>query len=195
MSRKREGGMAPPTPTAERPGGAIPPTTAAAAIDPGAEHAAAYAVIVVARDGRCLYSPNLPGVIDSYPWELCWDAEGLERLRAAFIDACMFRRRRQDVEASLRVGERCYDFRVWLDPAGDDLVIGRLVRRFGDTLSPREREVLALVAGGADNAQIARLLGTSETTVRTHLKNTRAKLGVSRSEGLLLAAAGVEGVG
>lgn len=155
-----------------------------------AEHAAAYAVIVVSRDGRCLYSPNLPGLADAYPWELCWEADGLARLREAFVDACMFRRRRHDVPASLRVGERCYEFRVWLDPAGDDLVIGRLVRRFGETLTDREREVLTLVAGGAANTDIARLLGTSEATVRAHLKNMRDKLGVSRNEGLLLAAAG-----
>ncbi len=155
-------------------------------------HAAAYAVIVVARDGRCLYSPNLEGLIDAFPWELCWDADGMTRLREAFIDACMFRRRRHDVATSLRIGERCYDFRVWLDPAGEDLVIGRLVRRFGESLSPREREVLSLVAGGAANAEISRLLGTSEATVRSHLKNMRDKLGVARNEGLLLAAAGIE---
>lgn len=156
------------------------------------EHAAAYAVIVVGREGRCRFSPNLPGLVDAYPWELCWDANGMAGLREAFIDACMFRRRRHDVPASLRVGERCYEFRVWLDPAGDDLVIGRLIRRFGETLSPREREVLSLVAGGAANAEIARLLGASEATIRSHLKNMRDKLGVSRSEGLLVAAAGIE---
>lgn len=160
--------------------------------DAPAEHAAAYAVIVVARDGRCRFSPNLPGLEDAYPWELCWDADGMARLREAFIDACMFRRRRHDVPASLRIAGRCYDFRVWLDPAGDDLVIGRLVRRFGETLSPREREVLSLVAGGAANAEIARLLNASEATIRSHLKNMRDKLGVSRSEGLLIAAAGIE---
>lgn len=157
-----------------------------------AEHAAAYAVIVVGRDGRCRFSPNLPGLVDAYPWELCWDAQAVAQLREAFIDACMFRRRRHDVPASLRIGERCYNFRVWLDPAGDDLVIGRLVRRFGETLSPREREVLSLVAGGAANAEIARLLNASEATIRSHLKNMRDKLGVSRSEGLLIAAAGIE---
>lgn len=155
------------------------------------EHAAAYAVIVVARNGRCLYSPNLPGLADAFPWERCWEADGLAKLREAFIDACMFRRRRHDVAASLRINERCYEFRVWLDPAGDDLVIGRLVRRFGETLSPREHEVLSLVAGGASNAEIARLLSTSESAVRSHMKHMREKLGVSRNEGLLLAAAGI----
>ena len=55
----------------------------------------------------------------------------------------------------------------------------------------REQEVLALVAGGASNAEVSRLLHTSEATVRSHLKNMRDKLGVSRNEGLLLAAAGV----
>ena len=174
----------------------LPPAVVAPPTDAGQPgHAAAYAVIVVRRDGRCLYSPNLPGLADAYPWELCWEAEGLARVREAFIDACMFRRRRADVPASLRVGERCCEFRLWLDPAGDDLVVGRLVRRFGVELSDREREVLSLVAAGASNGRIARLLGVSDGTVRSHLKSMRRKLGVKRNEGLLLAAAGIGDAG
>lgn len=48
--------------------------------------------------------------------------------------------------------------------------LGRLTRR--------EREVLALLAGGADNAAIARLLVISPETARTHVQNVLNKLGV-----------------
>ncbi|MFE1249340.1 response regulator [Streptomyces sp. NPDC058735] len=49
----------------------------------------------------------------------------------------------------------------------------------GEQLSAREREVLALVAGGTSNREIARELFISEATVKTHLTHLYAKLGVN----------------
>ncbi|MFB6749493.1 response regulator [Streptomyces sp. NPDC056353] len=49
----------------------------------------------------------------------------------------------------------------------------------GEPLSAREREVLALVARGTSNKEIARELFISEATVKTHLTHLYAKLGVS----------------
>jgi two-component system nitrate/nitrite response regulator NarL len=46
-------------------------------------------------------------------------------------------------------------------------------------LSPREREVLALVAGGARNREIARKLVISEFTVKRHIQNILTKLQLS----------------
>ncbi len=46
-------------------------------------------------------------------------------------------------------------------------------------LSDREREVLALVADGGSNPDIARALHLSEATVKTHLLHVFEKLGVS----------------
>jgi DNA-binding CsgD family transcriptional regulator len=46
-------------------------------------------------------------------------------------------------------------------------------------LTPRERDVLALVATGRTNVMIGNLLGITERTVRKHLTNTFAKLDVS----------------
>ncbi|MET8855828.1 MULTISPECIES: response regulator transcription factor [unclassified Streptomyces] len=46
-----------------------------------------------------------------------------------------------------------------------------------ETLSAREREVLALVARGTSNREIARELFISEATVKTHLTHVYAKLG------------------
>ncbi|KAF5994746.1 MULTISPECIES: response regulator [Streptomyces] len=48
-----------------------------------------------------------------------------------------------------------------------------------DSLSAREREVLALVAKGTSNREIARVLFISEATVKTHLTHLYAKLGVN----------------
>lgn len=58
-----------------------------------------------------------------------------------------------------------------------------------DRLTPREREVFDALAGGGSNREIARDLFISETTVKTHLGQIYAKLGVqSRVEAALYAA-------
>jgi two-component system, NarL family, response regulator LiaR len=46
-------------------------------------------------------------------------------------------------------------------------------------LTPREREVLALLARGRPNKVIARDLGVSERTVKTHVSNILAKLNLT----------------
>jgi DNA-binding NarL/FixJ family response regulator len=46
-------------------------------------------------------------------------------------------------------------------------------------LTPRQWELLSLVAAGHGNAQIARRLGLSPGTVRKHLENIYSRLGVS----------------
>jgi len=56
------------------------------------------------------------------------------------------------------------------------------------TLTARERDVLARVARGYPNRQIASDLGITERTARTHVSNILAKLGVtSRTQAALLA--------
>jgi DNA-binding NarL/FixJ family response regulator len=61
----------------------------------------------------------------------------------------------------------------------DSQVVSQLLRRHRDPinkLSPREREVLALIAEGHSNAAIARTLVLSEPAVGKHVGNILAKL-------------------
>jgi NarL family two-component system response regulator LiaR len=79
-----------------------------------------------------------------------------------------------------------------LDPA----VAARVVESIADrdsvagaeSLTPREREVLALIARGRSNKLIARELGISEKTVKTHVGHVLAKLGVTdRTQAAVIA--------
>jgi len=55
-------------------------------------------------------------------------------------------------------------------------------------LTPRERDVLALVAQGLPNRAIGDALGITERTARTHVSNILAKLGLtSRTQAALYA--------
>jgi DNA-binding NarL/FixJ family response regulator len=55
-------------------------------------------------------------------------------------------------------------------------------------LSPREREVLALITDGLSNADIAKRMQISEKTVRNHASNLFDKLGVwSRAHAIVFA--------
>jgi DNA-binding NarL/FixJ family response regulator len=55
----------------------------------------------------------------------------------------------------------------------------RTGRRAPGGLTPREMEVLRLVADGATNREIANTLVISDKTVARHLSNTFTKLGIS----------------
>jgi DNA-binding NarL/FixJ family response regulator len=79
-----------------------------------------------------------------------------------------------------------------LDPA----VAARVVESIADrdtvagaeSLTPRELEVLALIARGRSNKLIARELGIAEKTVKTHVGHVLAKLGVTdRTQAAVIA--------
>jgi DNA-binding NarL/FixJ family response regulator len=66
-----------------------------------------------------------------------------------------------------------------LAPKAAQEVLQARVRRPAVELSTREREVLALVAEGLPNKQIARRLDISEKTVKTHLTRVFQQIGVT----------------
>ena len=67
-----------------------------------------------------------------------------------------------------------------LDPrAGRALLSARTARSPADSLSEREREVLAMVAEGLPNKLIARRLGISEKTVKAHLTSVFRRIDVT----------------
>jgi DNA-binding NarL/FixJ family response regulator len=80
---------------------------------------------------------------------------------------------------------------VHLDPAIARQLTRSLLTPTAQTvnaLTDREREVLALVAQGLSNQQIADVLVISERTARTHVSNILSKLGVaSRTQAALMA--------
>jgi len=56
------------------------------------------------------------------------------------------------------------------------------------SLSPREREILSLIAEGLANAEVAERLSISDKTVRNHLSNVFDKLGVwTRAQAIVFA--------
>ena len=63
-----------------------------------------------------------------------------------------------------------------------ELVRARRRRDPLDVLSPREREVLALMAEGASNAGIARRIFVTEGTVEKHVRSILTKLDLPESE-------------
>ncbi|MFI6522381.1 response regulator [Spirillospora sp. NPDC050679] len=74
-----------------------------------------------------------------------------------------------------------------LAPSVASRLLGRMRPRAA-TLTPRELEVLQLVAEGMSNRRISRRLFLSETTVKTHLVHIYAKLGVDSRTAAVAAA-------
>ncbi|WP_093263896.1 response regulator [Thermostaphylospora chromogena] len=66
-----------------------------------------------------------------------------------------------------------------LSPSVAAKLVTRMRAPAAESLTPRERQVLSLVATGLTNAEIGRRLYISETTVKTHLLRIFGKLGVS----------------
>jgi DNA-binding NarL/FixJ family response regulator len=55
-------------------------------------------------------------------------------------------------------------------------------------LSPREREILPLVAGGLDNREIGKKLFISEKTAKNYVTSIRKKLGLNNRTQIALLA-------
>ncbi|MCS7058408.1 MAG: response regulator transcription factor [Meiothermus sp.] len=81
-------------------------------------------------------------------------------------------------EELFRAVRLCARGEAVLSPPVAARLLGRMRGPAEENLSLRELEVLALVARGLSNKEIARKLKISEATVKTHLLHTFSKLGV-----------------
>jgi DNA-binding NarL/FixJ family response regulator len=95
-----------------------------------------------------------------------------------------------DPDALVRAIRTVHDGHLLLAPeaAGSLLHSPGWSARGLDALTGREREVLAELAQGRSNREIARALHVSEKTVKAHVSSVLAKLGVQdRTQAALLA--------
>lgn len=77
-----------------------------------------------------------------------------------------------------------------IDPAAAKALTAalRAPKSAADGLTPRERDVVLLIAEGGTNRHIANRLGVTERTARTHVSNILAKLGLaSRTQAAMWA--------
>jgi len=87
-----------------------------------------------------------------------------------------------DVDDFLDAARRVSEGGSALDPQVVSTLIERPKRESAlEELTPREREVLSLMAEGKTNAGIARQLWLTEKTVETHVRTILMKLGLTVS--------------
>jgi DNA-binding NarL/FixJ family response regulator len=114
-----------------------------------------------------------------------------ERVHAALAaGAAGYLLKDADADEVVAAVRAAYRGEVHLDPVVARNLTRSLVapERAGAALTPREREILVLVAQGKSNRDIANTLVISERTARTHVSNVLTKLGLtSRTQAALWA--------
>jgi two-component system nitrate/nitrite response regulator NarL len=121
------------------------------------------------------------------------DAREATMRRALDAGAGGFLHKSRGLAAVLRVLEKVVGGEVCVlmaAPAqrGDTSCSAHQMRQLAAFLTPREIECLGLLAAGLDTLQIARRLGVSSATVRSHVQSLMTKLGVhTRLEAVTLA--------
>jgi DNA-binding NarL/FixJ family response regulator len=95
-----------------------------------------------------------------------------------------------DPDALVRAIRSVHDGHLLLAPEAAGTLVRSASMTMGgmDALTAREREVLAELAKGRSNREIARALNVSEKTVKAHVSSVLSKLGVQdRTQAALLA--------
>ncbi|MEU8897245.1 response regulator transcription factor [Nocardia sp. NPDC048505] len=156
--------------------------------------AAAVAEIQRLRPDVALVDLDLPGLDSAAPADfaatrvlaLAGEHTDENLYRALRLGAAGFLPRSGPVDGLLAAVRTAVHGTVLLDPA----LTRRLVTRLSagadpfpaapelGTLTPRERQVLGLIAHGKTNPEIAQALGIGEQTVKTHVSRVLTKLGV-----------------
>ena len=108
--------------------------------------------------------------------------EATELLESGQRTGYLLKSRVTDVDDFIETLERVLRGAAVVDPGLiRELVAARHVHDPLDDISPREREVLGLMAEGRSNAGIARQLWVTEGTVEKHVRNILMKLDVSET--------------
>lgn len=107
------------------------------------------------------------------------DAGAVRQALAAGVVAYVLKTAHPDDLASAI--RQAFEHSFFLAPRASLSLVGAPSRRDDaeDSLTPREREILALAGQGYSNARIARALWVTEQTVKFHLSNVYRKLGVT----------------
>jgi DNA-binding NarL/FixJ family response regulator len=109
--------------------------------------------------------------------------EAMELLAGGERTGYLLKSRVTDVAQFIETVERIAAGASVVDPSlVQELIKARRRRDPLDVLSPREREVLALMAEGGSNAGIARRIFVSEGTVEKHVRSILTKLDLPESE-------------
>jgi DNA-binding NarL/FixJ family response regulator len=109
--------------------------------------------------------------------------EAMELLAGGERTGYLLKSRVTDVAAFIETVERIAAGASVVDPSlVSELIRARRRRDPLDALSPREREVLALMAQGASNAGIARQIFVAEGTVEKHVRSILTKLDLPESD-------------
>jgi len=112
----------------------------------------------------------------------------LQALRAGAAGYVLKESAPAELEAAIRAVARGESF---LSPAISRHVIGDYLKRVPpesgspDLLTPRQREILRLIAEGKTSKHIARLLGTSVKTVESHRASLMERLDIHELAGLV----------
>jgi serine/threonine-protein kinase PknK len=109
--------------------------------------------------------------------------EAIELLDSGERTGYLLKSRVTDVAEFIETVERITAGASVVDPSLiQELITARRRRDPLDVLSPREREVLALMAEGASNAGVARRIFVTEGTVEKHVRSILTKLDLSESD-------------
>jgi DNA-binding CsgD family transcriptional regulator len=139
-------------------------TAAMAALESGSESATEGVILLGPGGAVDVVSPAARRLLRKY-FDARLDSE-LPATLAEWVNSdapTMFRRRD--------------DRRLTIDRSGASLMVEE--RHDSFSLTPRERQILGWVARGKTNPEIAEILWIAPSTVRKHLENIYAKLGVS----------------
>ncbi|MGO1971942.1 MAG: helix-turn-helix transcriptional regulator [Propionibacteriaceae bacterium] len=143
----------------------------------------------IAEEGRLRIRLQAPGAPNSQAQAEAWaetvaafdrfghvyEAARSRARHGAALRACGRTTQARDVLAAAHASAR----RLGAQPLLDELGVRAKQETRAGGLTPREREVLDLVARGKSNGDIARTLTISTKTVSVHVSNILAKLGVS----------------